>query len=152
MLEYSTITLAAIGVVSLICQWVAWRLRQPAILFLLVAGILVGPVSGLLDPDALLGDMLFPIVSLAVAVILFEGSLTLKFSEIRGHGKMVTNLIIYGTIVTCLVGTLAAYFVLDMQLSLAMLFGAIVVVSGPTVIMPLLRAVRPSGRISNILK
>lgn len=152
MLEHSTITLAAIGVVSLICQWVAWRLRQPAILFLLVAGILVGPVSGLLNPDALLGDMLFPIVSLAVAVILFEGSLTLKFSEIRGHGKMVSNLIIYGTVVTCLVGTLAAYFVLDMQLSLAMLFGAIVVVSGPTVIMPLLRAVRPSGRISNILK
>ena len=152
MLELSTISLAAIGVISLVCQWVAWRLRQPAILFLLVAGILVGPVSGVLNPDSLLGDMLFPIVSLAVAVILFEGSLTLKFSEIRGHGKVVTNLILYGTIVTCLVGTLAAYFALDMQLSLAMLFGAIVVVSGPTVIMPLLRAVRPSGRISNILK
>ena len=152
MLELSTITLAAIGVISLACQWVAWRLRQPAILFLLVAGILVGPISGVLNPDSLLGDMLFPIVSLAVAVILFEGSLTLKFSEIRGHGKMVTNLILYGTLVTCLVGTVAAYFALDMQLSLAMLFGAIVVVSGPTVIMPLLRAVRPSGRISNILK
>jgi NhaP-type Na+/H+ or K+/H+ antiporter len=152
MLELSTITLAAIGVISLVCQWVAWRLRQPAILFLLVAGILVGPISGVLNPDSLLGDMLFPIVSLAVAVILFEGSLTLKFSEIRGHGKMVTNLILYGTLVTCLVGTVAAYFALDMQLSLAMLFGAIVVVSGPTVIMPLLRAVRPSGRISNILK
>lgn len=152
MLELSTITLAAIGVISLVCQWVAWRLRQPAILFLLVAGILVGPVSGVLNPDSLLGDMLFPIVSLAVAVILFEGSLTLKFAEIRGHGKMVTNLILYGTLVTCLVGTIAAYFALDMQLSLAMLFGAIVVVSGPTVIMPLLRAVRPSGRISNILK
>ena len=152
MLEDSVVILAGIGVVSLLCQWLAWRLRQPAILFLLIAGIVLGPGVGVLDPDALLGDMLFPIVSLAVAVILFEGSLTLKFSELRGHGKMVTNIIVYGTVVTSIVATVAAYLTLDLPLSLAMLFGAIVVVSGPTVIMPLLRAVRPSGRISNILK
>ena len=152
MLEDSVVILAGIGVVSLVCQWLAWRLRQPAILFLLIAGIVLGPGVGVLDPDALLGDMLFPIVSLAVAVILFEGSLTLKFSELRGHGKMVTNIIIYGTVVTSIVATVAAYLTLDLPLSLAMLFGSIVVVSGPTVIMPLLRAVRPSGRISNILK
>jgi len=152
MLENSIVALAGIGIVSLACQWIAWRLRQPAILFLLVAGIVLGPLLGWLDPDALLGDMLFPIVSLAVAVILFEGSLTLKFSELGGHGKMVRNLLFSGTVVTCFVATLVVYFALDLSLSLSMLFGAIVVVSGPTVIMPLLRAVRPSGRITNILK
>jgi len=152
MLEHDVVTLAGIGVVSLVCQWVAWRLRQPAILFLLVAGIAFGPILGFLNPDALFGDMLFPIISLAVAVILFEGSLTLKFSELGGHGKMVRNLLISGTVVTCFVATLATYLALDIPLALAMLFGAIVVVSGPTVIMPLLRAVRPSGRITNILK
>lgn len=152
MLEQSVVTLAGIGVISLVCQWVAWRMRLPAILFLLVAGIVIGPTLNLLNPDGLFGELLFPIISLAVAVILFEGSLTLKFSELQGHGIMVRNLLATGTVVTCLVATVVAYFALNIPLSLAMLFGSIVVVSGPTVIMPLLRAVRPSARINNILK
>lgn len=152
MVELHLISLASIGVISLICQWIAWRLRLPAILFLLLAGILVGPGLGFLSPDKLFGDLLFPIVSLAVAVILFEGSLTLKFSELKEHGKMVRNLLISGTLVTWLIGTLASRFLVDISWPVATLFGAIVVVSGPTVIMPLLRAVRPNGRIRNILK
>jgi NhaP-type Na+/H+ or K+/H+ antiporter len=152
MLIQDVIMLASIGVVSLICQWVAWRLRLPAILFLLLAGILLGPSLGYLNPDALFGDLLLPIVTLAVAVILFEGSLTLKFSELQEHGRMVRNLLIIGVLVTWVVATLAAYLALPMSLSIAALFGAIVVVSGPTVIMPLLRAVRPNASINNILK
>jgi NhaP-type Na+/H+ or K+/H+ antiporter len=152
MVELQLISLASIGVISLVCQWVAWRLRLPAILFLLIAGIIVGPWLGILSPDDLFGDMLFPIVSLAVAVILFEGSLTLKFSELKEHGKMVRNLLISGVIVTWLIGTLASRFLVDISWVVATLFGAIVVVSGPTVIMPLLRAVKPNGRIRNILK
>jgi NhaP-type Na+/H+ or K+/H+ antiporter len=152
MVELQLISLASIGVISLVCQWVAWRLRLPAILFLLLAGMLVGPASGLLSPDRLFGELLFPIVSLAVAVILFEGSLTLKFKELKDHGKMVRNLLISGTVVTWLIGTLASRFLVDISWAVATLFGAIVVVSGPTVIMPLLRAVRPNGRIRNILK
>ncbi len=152
MVELKIISLASIGVISLVCQWIAWRLRLPAILFLLIAGILMGPALGFLDPDALLADMLFPIVSLAVAVILFEGSLTLKFSEMREHGKMVRNLLSTGVLVTWVLATLAAKLFVDLSWGVATLFGAIVVVSGPTVIMPLLRAVRPNARISNILK
>jgi len=152
MVELQLISLASIGVISLICQWVAWRLRLPAILFLLLAGILAGPYLGYLNPDELLGDMLFPIISLAVAVILFEGSLTLKFSELKEHGKMVRNLLISGVVVTWIVGTLACHFVAQLSWEVSTLFGAIVVVSGPTVIMPLLRAVRPNGRLRNILK
>lgn len=152
MVELQLISLASIGVISLVCQWVAWRLRLPAILFLLLGGMVVGPWWGVLDPDALFGDMLFPIVSLAVAVILFEGSLTLKFNELKEHGKMVRNLLISGVLVTWLIGTLASRFLVDISWAVATLFGAIVVVSGPTVIMPLLRAVQPNGRIRNILK
>lgn len=152
MVELQLISLASIGVISLVCQWMAWQLRLPAILFLLLAGVIVGPWLGLLSPDALFGDMLFPIVSLAVAVILFEGSLTLKFSELKEHGKMVRNLLISGSIVTWIIGTLASKFFVDISWPVATLFGAIVVVSGPTVIMPLLRAVKPNGRIRNILK
>ena len=152
MVELQLISLASIGVISLICQWFAWRLRLPAILFLLVAGILLGPYLGFLNPDTLLGDMFFPIVSLAVAVILFEGSLTLKFSELKEHGSMVRNLLISGVIVTWIIATLACRYVVGISWGVSTLFGAIVVVSGPTVIMPLLRAVRPNGRIRNILK
>jgi NhaP-type Na+/H+ or K+/H+ antiporter len=152
MVELQLISLASIGVISLICQWIAWQLRLPAILFLLLAGVIVGPWFGLLSPDELFGDMLFPIVSLAVAVILFEGSLTLKFSELKEHGKMVRNLLISGSLVTWLIGTLASKFFVDISWVVATLFGAIVVVSGPTVIMPLLRSVKPNGRIRNILK
>jgi len=152
MVELQLISLASIGVISLVCQWIAWRLRLPAILFLLLAGIIAGPYLGFLNPDELLGDMLFPIISLAVAVILFEGSLTLKFSELKDHGKMVRNLLISGVLVTWVTGTLACHFVAQLSWELSTLFGAIVVVSGPTVIMPLLRAVRPNGRIRNILK
>ncbi len=152
MVETQLVLLAGIGVVSLVCQWMAWKLRLPAILFLLAAGILMGPALGILHPDDLFGSLLFPIVSLAVAVILFEGSLTLKFSELGDHGKMVRNLLISGTLVTCFVATVAAVWALDLSWPVATLFGAIVVVSGPTVIMPLLRAVRPNRRIRNILK
>lgn len=152
MVDFPLVTLASIGVISLVCQWIAWRLRLPAILFLLVAGIVVGPYLGFLDPDAMFGEMFFPIVSLAVAVILFEGSLTLKFSELKDHGKMVRNLLTTGTAVTFVIATLSTRFIADLSWGVATLFGAIVVVSGPTVIMPLLRAVRPNGRISNILK
>ena len=83
------ISIASIGVIGIACQWLAWWARLPAILFLLIIGIIVGPVLDLIDPDSLFGDLLFPIVSLSVAIILFEGSLTLKFEDIRGHGKTV---------------------------------------------------------------
>lgn len=78
------IALAGIIALGAAAQWLAWRLRLPAILFLLLVGIVVGPVLGWLDPDALFGELLFPFVSLAVGLILFEGALTLRLSEIAG--------------------------------------------------------------------
>src|SRR5690554_1845356 len=148
----TVLLLASIGVLSLFCQWLAWRVRMPAIVFLLAAGIACGPVFNYLNPNALFGDLLFPMVSLAVAIILFEGSLTLRFSEIRGHGNMVRNLIPIGSIVTGVIGTLAAHWILDISWEISLLFGAISVVTGPTVIAPLLRSVRPSAKLANILQ
>ena len=144
--------LASIGVLSLFCQWLAWRLRVPAILFLLAGGIVAGPVMGWLEPQQLFGDLLFPLVSLAVAVILFEGSLTLRYQEIKGHGVMVRNLVPIGSIVTCTIGTLTAHWVLDISWEIALLFGAISIVTGPTVIAPLLRSVKPVSKLANILR
>ena len=144
--------LASICVLSLFCQWLAWRVRMPALVFLLAAGIACGPVLHYLNPEDVFGDLLFPMVSLAVAIILFEGSLTLRLSEIRGHGAMVRNLIPVGSVVTGIIGTLAAHWILDIAWEVALLFGAISVVTGPTVIAPLLRAVRPKAKLANILQ
>ncbi len=75
--------LVAIMVLGSAAQWLPWRLKVPAILALLAIGLLCGPVTGVLDPDAIFGDLLFPIISLGVAVVLFEGGLTLKFSDLK---------------------------------------------------------------------
>ncbi|MBT0586172.1 cation:proton antiporter [Alteromonas sp. SM 2104] len=145
-------SLVIVGLLSIACQFLAHRVKLPAILFLLLAGIIVGPVTGTINADALFGDLLFPIVSLSVAIILFEGALTLKLSDLSDHGSMVRNLCSVGVLVTWLVVTPAAHYVLGFSWEMAALLGAIVTVTGPTVIMPMIRTVRPSTRISNILR
>lgn len=146
------IVLSAIFVAGFVCQWIAWRVKLPSILFLLLTGIIAGPVMGWLNPGDLLGDLLTPVVSISVAIILYEGSLTLKLSEIRGHGAVVRNLVTVGVAITWLIATLAAHLLLGWDLYLAALFGGIVTVSGPTVIMPLLRTIRPTRAVSNVLR
>lgn len=146
------LSLAGIGVLGICCQWLAWWARLPAILFLLITGILVGPVFEILDPDVLFGKLLFPIVSLSVAVILFEGSLTLKFEDIRGHGKTVRNLITIGALITWLIIAYSTHYLIGFPFELAFLFGAVVIVTGPTVIIPMLRTVRPNAKITNVLR
>jgi NhaP-type Na+/H+ or K+/H+ antiporter len=152
-MEHSVILLlAAIGMLSLLSQWLAWWTNLPAILFLLLSGLVMGPGLGLLSPDDLFGGIFFPFVSLAVAVILFEGSLTLHREDIRGHGSVVRNMVSVGFFVTWMVTALAARYLVNMSWPIAWLFGAIMVVTGPTVIVPMVRAVRPNHRIANILR
>lgn len=146
------IILVVVGLISITCQFVAYRVKLPAILFLLIAGIVVGPVTHTIDADSLFGELLFPIVSLSVAIILFEGALTLKLNDIGGHGAMVRNLCSIGVIITWLIVTPAAHYGLGLSWELAALLGAIVTVTGPTVIVPMLRSVRPSSKIANILR
>ena len=144
--------LAGMLMIGFLSQWLAWRVKLPAILFLLLAGIVLGPVSGLVDPDKLLGNLLFPIVSLAVALILFEGSLTLRFNELPGIGHVVRGLVSYGAIATLLLLALAAHLVAGLSWPIALLFGALACVTGPTVIAPILRTVRPNARVANTLR
>jgi len=146
------LSIASIGVLGIACQWFAWWVRIPSILFLLTVGIIVGPVLNLINPDALFGNLLFPFISLSVAVILFEGSLTLKFEDIRGHGKTVSNLVSTGALITWLIIGYSTYHLLNLPIELAFLFGAIVVVTGPTVIIPMLRTVRPNTKVANVLR
>lgn len=139
-------------VLGFLCQWLAWRVRLPAILFLLLTGIVLGPATGLLDPDAIFGATLFPLVSLGVALILFEGSLGLRWSEIRGVAPVVVNLVSIGAIISLLVLAAAAHYIVRLPWELAFLFGALTCVTGPTVVAPMLRAVRPNARIANVLR
>ena len=152
MQEHQLLILAGILVVGISSQWFAWRLRLPSILLLLAAGITAG-ATGVLDPEALLGeDLLSAIVSLSVGVILYEGGLTLKFQELKTTGHIVTRLVTVGALVTWGVATLLARYVLGIEFELALLLGAVLIVTGPTVIQPLLRIVRPTGPVGSILK
>jgi len=144
--------LACIIVLGIAASWLAWRLKLPSILLLLIFGFIAGPATGFLDPDGLFGDLLLPIVSLSVAVILFEGGLNLRFAEIRRTGGVVLKLTTVGVFITWLIGAVAAYFILGLDFELAVLLGAILVVTGPTVILPLLRHLRPAGQAGAVLK
>ncbi len=135
-------------VLGIAAQWLAWRLKIASILLLLLVGFLAGPVTGLVDPDKLLGDLLPPLVSLAVALILYEGGLTLRFGDLREAGGVVWRLITIGGAITWLLGAGSAWFILGLSPALSILLGAVLVVSGPTVIGPLLREIRPRVRCS----
>ncbi len=146
------ITLAGIGILGILCQLLANWIKLPAILFLLLGGIIAGPVTQQLDPDSLFGDLLFPLVSLAVAIILFEGALTLKLDEIKNLRSVVRNLISTGALITLAVTAAASHYIIGLHWNIAFLFGAVVTVTGPTVIIPMLRTVRPNANISNVLR
>lgn len=148
----TALLLSGVVALGIGAQWLAWYLKQPSILFLLLIGILVGPVLHYFDPDLVLGELMFPFISLGVAIILFEGSLTLEFDEIKQHGKVVQMLVSVGVVITIAIVALSTYLLFDVDPLIALLFGSLVCVTGPTVIVPLLRSVRPNKTISNILK
>ncbi len=143
--------LTAVLALGIIAQLLAWRLGIPSILFLLGFGFAAGELW--IRPDSILPEtLLFPVVSLSVAVILFEGGLSLKLKELREAGTPVLRLCTWGVVVSWLVASLAGRFVLGFDWSVASLLGAILVVTGPTVIAPLLRVIQPSRTVSSIIK
>ncbi len=152
MSEDVLIGLASIVLLGVSAQWLAWRLKMPSILFLLTFGFVAGPVTGFLHPDELLGNLLQPLVSVSVAIILFEGGLSLHLKELREIGQVVRNLITIGALISWALIAAAAYLLLKLNLNISILLGAVLVVTGPTVTGPLLRHVRPVGRVGNIIK
>ncbi|MBW3582284.1 MAG: cation:proton antiporter [Euryarchaeota archaeon] len=143
---------AGIIILGIASHWLAWRVRVAPILLFLAVGFIAGPMTGFLDPDTMLGDLLSPIVSLGVAVILFEGGMSLRAREVRKTGAVVGHLVTVGVLITWILSAIAAHLLLDLSVSLALLLGSIVVVSGPTVVGPLLRHVRPRGAVGPVLK
>ncbi|MEL6474282.1 MAG: sodium:proton antiporter [Pseudomonadota bacterium] len=160
---------ALIGALGLGAQWLAWRIQAPAIVLMALAGMAVGPLwaallgnpaspifigteGPLLDPAHEFGDLLRPIVSLAVAVILFEGGLVLKFENLRDAGPTVRRMVFFGGPLAWFLGTLAAYFAAGLDLASSVVFAGVMVVTGPTVIMPLLRQSKLGGKTGAALK
>ncbi len=151
--------LAAIIVFGIFAQWIAWRMRIPAIFPLIILGLLLGPFSTLfldkqwIDPENIFaGKTMYYFVSLSVGVILFEGGLTLKFKEVRQIAGVVRNLLFLGSIIMLIGGAFAAHFFLDMDYRVGLLFGSLIIVTGPTVIAPILQSVRPNRNVSTVLK
>lgn len=145
-------SVAAILILGVGAQWVAWQFQLPSILLLLGGGFLAGPVFGIIDPVLLQGGWVYPFVSISVGIILFEGGLNLRLSELKEIGKPVRNLITIGVLVTWGLGAGFVSLIEGFGLELSLLTGAILVVTGPTVIIPLLRQIRPEGRVSAVAK
>jgi NhaP-type Na+/H+ or K+/H+ antiporter len=144
--------IAAVIVLGIAAQWLSWRLKLPSILALLVIGIVAGPMTGLLRPDEMFGDILFPMVSLGVALVLFEGGLTLKFTDLRGHGAAVSNLVSWGALLNWVLIAGGCWVLVGFSVEMALLFAALVIVTGPTVINPLLRTMRTTPKVSQLLR
>ena len=146
------IFLTGVLVLGMLAQLLAWTFRLPSILLLLAFGFAARYFAGA-NPDAILGtDLLFPLVSLSVAVILFEGGLTLQLHELKESGGVVLRMVSVGVVVSWVLTAVAAKLLIGMSDSVAALVGAVLVVTGPTVIGPLLRHIRPEPRIGSIVK
>jgi NhaP-type Na+/H+ or K+/H+ antiporter len=158
--------LAGIIILGIIAQWVAWRFKLPAILPLILIGLLVGPVSTLYTEDGskliepiwngekglFPGEGLYYFVSLAISVILFEGGLTLKRAEISNVGPVITKLITIGTMVTFFGAGVATHYIFGLSWQISFLFSALIIVTGPTVITPILRNIPLKKDVSAVLK
>ena len=136
--------------IGILAQWLAWRLKLPSILLLLAFGFLGGQFYD--QSEIIESQTLFAVVSLAVGIILLEGGLTLRFSELKEAGPSVLRLVGLGSMITWGLSSLAAHYVVGFSWPVALLFAAILVVTGPTVIGPILRTVKPKRSVNSILK
>jgi NhaP-type Na+/H+ or K+/H+ antiporter len=159
--------LAGIIILGILAQWVAWKFKIPAILPLILIGLLVGPIAAeFLSEDGTKwiepiwngekglfpGDSLYYFVSLAISIILFEGGLTLKRSEIKNVGPVITKLITLGSAITFFGAGIVAHFIFNLRWDLSFLFAGLIIVTGPTVITPILRNIPLKKDISTVLK
>jgi NhaP-type Na+/H+ or K+/H+ antiporter len=149
-------TLRGLGLVivlALACRLVSGRLRLPTIVLLLPVGFAAGAATDDVHPDALLGNAYQPLVSLGVGLILFEAGLRLRLDEMRGRTRgVVGRLVVVGPLLTGIGVALAVKLLFGLDWGVSAVLGAILVVSGPTVVLPLLAFVRPTDRVRSVLK
>ncbi len=160
------VELAGIVILGILAQWVAWKFKIPAILPLILIGLFVGPISTLLSEDGgqwiqpiwngekglFPGEGLFYFVSLAIGIILFEGGLTLRRGEISKVGPVIGKLISIGSAITCFGAAVAAHYIFGLDWRISFLFSALIIVTGPTVITPILRNIPLKKDVSAVLK
>lgn len=151
-MESQALVIAAVGALGIGAQWIAWRTGWPAIVLMLAAGFVAGPITGFIDPEAAFGEMLDPMISVGVALILFEGGLSLDLRELRHSGSAVWRLATIGVLVGWALGALAGFYIAGLVWPVAVLFGGILIVTGPTVVIPLLRQANIQTRPNSILK
>lgn len=140
----------ALGIFS---QWLANRIKWPSIVVMSIVGLLVGPILGLANPEHTLGSEIFsPIVSLAVAIILFEGSSNLDFRELKGISKAVIRIITIGATIAWILGAIALHKILGFPISIAIVMGGLLLITGPTVIQPLLKQAKVRNSVDTVLR
>lgn len=158
--------LSGIIILGIIAQWFAWKLKIPAILPLILIGLFVGPLSTFISADGTKwiepvwngveglfpGERIYNFVSLSISIILFEGGLTLKKDEILNVGPSIVKLITLGSLVTFLGAGIATHFIFDLSWAISFLFAALIIVTGPTVIGPILRNIPLKKDVSAVLK
>lgn len=153
-MEQDLVTLAVIltAVAGIAAQWIAWRFHIPAILLLTVTGLALGPGLGWLQPSAAFGPIMQPLISVFVAIVLFEGGMNLHLHEFKEAGKGVNRLVTIGVLISWLLGSAAGHYIGELSWPVAVLFGAVIVITGPTVIIPLLRQAKLKRRPASFLK
>jgi len=144
--------IASILIVGIALQWVGWRLKIPALILLIVAGFIMGPITGWLNPSEDFGDLLQPMISLSVAIILFEGGLNLRWHEFKQNSQVIYRLVSWNVLLTFSFGSLASHYLVGLSWPVALIFGAIIIVTGPTVIMPLLKQANLRKKPASLLR
>jgi len=162
--------IALIGILGIGAQWLAWKLQRPAIVLMAIAGLIFGPLvswmlgfslpeplmHGLellrLDPINDFGDLYRPMIGVAVAIILFEGGMTLRFKDLGDARQAVIRMVLLASPIAWFLGTCAAHYIVGLAWDISAMVGGLFVVTGPTVIMPLLRQAHLKSRPANVLK
>ncbi len=150
--QHLTEVMASILIAGIVLQWIGWRFKIPALILLIIAGFIMGPITGWINPKEDFGNMLHPIISLSVAIILFEGGLNLKWHEFKQNSQVINRLITWNAVATFSLGAIGSHYLVGLSMPVALIFGAIIIVTGPTVIVPLLKQANLSRRPAALLR
>jgi NhaP-type Na+/H+ or K+/H+ antiporter len=145
-------TLGIVFALGMLSQWIGWKFKFPVIILLTISGLIAGPGLGWIQPYVVFGDLLNPLIELGVAIILFEGGLLLKAKEFKDQSSGMMRLFSFAVLLNWSIGTAASYFIAGLSFEISLLISGILIVTGPTVIIPALREAKLKRKVSNYLK